>query len=146
MRKLLAIGFIWLGCAIAWMVLGSSVVHRTGESSSTMANGVSSLWGPALVQAPPTALVLADSTPTAAQVASPQQPVGSQPSSSARERVVVAGVPQPLTGPTPFELDASDIDVSLELEHRRKGLMWFATYGVSFSGRFAFENDDAEPP
>ncbi len=33
-------------------------------------------------------------------------------------------------------LDSSDIDVSIDLEHRRKGLLWYATYQVGFEGRY----------
>ncbi|MFQ5744333.1 MAG: inner membrane CreD family protein, partial [Acidobacteriota bacterium] len=34
-------------------------------------------------------------------------------------------------------LDASDIQVALELEHRRKGLLWYDLYGVDFAARYA---------
>ncbi len=36
MKRLLAIGFIWLCCAIAWMVLGSTIVYRSGERSGAL--------------------------------------------------------------------------------------------------------------
>jgi hypothetical protein len=44
----------------------------------------------------------------------------------------------------PLVLDRSDLDVHLALEHRQKGLLWFPTYAVSFSGRYALRNDSAE--
>jgi hypothetical protein len=34
----------------------------------------------------------------------------------------------------------TDAAVKLGLEHRRKGLMWFATYGVDFRARYTFVN------
>jgi hypothetical protein len=39
-----------------------------------------------------------------------------------------------------FELESSDIDVGLHLEHRRKGLLWYATYDVAFDGDYTFRN------
>jgi hypothetical protein len=32
-------------------------------------------------------------------------------------------------------------DVAFDLEHRQKGLMWYATYGVAFDGAYTFRND-----
>ncbi len=43
------------------------------------------------------------------------------------------------------ELDASDIAVDLQLQQRRKGLLWFATYGVAFAGNYTFTNDLPDP-
>jgi hypothetical protein len=37
-------------------------------------------------------------------------------------------------------LDSSDIDVQLQLEHRRKGLLWYATYDVAFDGSYTVQN------
>jgi len=35
---------------------------------------------------------------------------------------------------------ASDINVDLQLEHRRKGLLWYSTYKVGFLGDYEFRN------
>ena len=43
------------------------------------------------------------------------------------------------------ELESSEIDVGLELEHRRKGLLWYATYKVDFDGTYTFLNPMDEP-
>ena len=37
-------------------------------------------------------------------------------------------------------LDSSDISVDLKLEHRKKGLLWYSTYNVAFSGRYEIVN------
>lgn len=55
MRRLVAIGLIWFGCALAWMILGSSVVVRSGEASSSLGREVSALWGSPVDQRPPSA-------------------------------------------------------------------------------------------
>jgi hypothetical protein len=38
------------------------------------------------------------------------------------------------------ELLSSDIEVDLRLEHRRKGLLWYATYDVEFEAYYTFRN------
>ncbi|HEY1100742.1 MAG TPA: inner membrane CreD family protein, partial [Myxococcota bacterium] len=40
-------------------------------------------------------------------------------------------------------LVASDVDVTLDLEHRKKGLLWWPTYAVDFAGRYRFTMPDA---
>ncbi|MGQ9832385.1 MAG: inner membrane CreD family protein [Candidatus Villigracilaceae bacterium] len=39
-----------------------------------------------------------------------------------------------------LDLDSSNINVDLKLQHRRKGLYWYATYEVTFDGTYAFTN------
>nr|HID13510.1 hypothetical protein [Anaerolineae bacterium] len=38
------------------------------------------------------------------------------------------------------ELQSSEINVDLHLQHRRKGLLWYATYDVAFDGYYTFQN------
>ena len=38
------------------------------------------------------------------------------------------------------ELESGEINVDLQLEHRRKGLLWYATYEVDFDGYYTFQN------
>jgi len=38
------------------------------------------------------------------------------------------------------ELESGEINVDLHLEHRRKGLLWYATYDVVFDGYYTFQN------
>jgi hypothetical protein len=45
-----------------------------------------------------------------------------------------------LTHTLDLPLAASDIDVKLSVEHRKKGLLWFATYGVDFASAFEIAN------
>jgi inner membrane protein involved in colicin E2 resistance len=42
-------------------------------------------------------------------------------------------------------LDASKIKVGLKLGYRRKGLLWYSTYRVNFSGKYRFANLTTEP-
>jgi hypothetical protein len=42
-------------------------------------------------------------------------------------------------------LDASNIEVDLKLDHRKKGLLWYSTYRVVFLGEYRVVNNSAEP-
>jgi hypothetical protein len=50
-----------------------------------------------------------------------------------------------LTHTLELPLAASDIDVKLAVDHRKKGLLWFATYGVDFASDYAVENPVDQP-
>jgi inner membrane protein involved in colicin E2 resistance len=51
-------------------------------------------------------------------------------------KVTVENVPVTETLP----LESSRVDVSLDLEHRQKGLLWYSTYKVGFDGTYVFRN------
>lgn len=38
-------------------------------------------------------------------------------------------------------LEASDINVDIALEHRQKGLLWYSTYNVKFTGKYTIANN-----
>ena len=42
-------------------------------------------------------------------------------------------------------LDASRIDVTLTLDHRQKGLLWYSTYVVDFAAIYTFHNPTTDP-
>jgi hypothetical protein len=134
MKRLLVIGVIWFGCAAAWLVLGSTILVRSGATSSEQIEEVHLLWGRPLAQLPPRAqyreTVLrkeritrndADGRPIETEIT--------------REQEVQTEVP----------VVGSDVAARLVLEHRRKGLNWFSTYTVDFRAHYAFENPTREP-
>jgi hypothetical protein len=55
MKQLAQVGLIWFGCALAWMVLGTSLVLRSGDASSNLTRGVNQLWGSPIDQKAPQA-------------------------------------------------------------------------------------------
>jgi len=130
MRNLLAIGFVWLCCAAAWVVLGSTIVYRTGESSGQLNREVQALWGPPRTQSPPAA-VWRESKKVKELVTN----------YDAQGRPLVASIEREKWVDHPIALSRSNVSVRLRLEHRRKGLLWFPTYEVEFQGRYAFHND-----
>jgi hypothetical protein len=134
MRRLLAIGFIWLCCAVAWTILGSTLLHRSSAWSDGLGAEVQALWGPPLQQAPPVAT--GTETHAVAKVVETYD--------AKLGRAVKSQATEDVTTTRPLTLTGSDLGVSLALEHRRKGLLWFPTYGVTFRGTYVFRNDTAE--
>lgn len=134
MRRLLAIGFIWAGCALAWLVLGTTLVERSGESSGELLEEVHGLWGPPLQARPPSA--------TYTEVRKRREQTVTE-DAQGREQRQVRVVEEEV--PVPLPLVGSDVAASLSLEHRRKGLLWFPTYGVDFRGAYAFSNTTGAP-
>jgi hypothetical protein len=133
MKYFAAVVLVWMGCALAWMVLGATLVHRSGETSGELTSEVDKLWGPPLTQSPPNA--------------SYQQP------EKVREKVVTVDaqgrsveqwVEREVMKTVPLPLVRSDLEGKLALQHRQKGLLWFPTYSVDFGGRYEFVNDTRE--
>ena len=130
MKRLTAIGFIWVGCTIAWVILGSTLLMRTSESSTTLTSDLGGLWGPPLQQAPPHAGYVV--TRPHKELVSVTDATGSvvQRETTHDEEVQMS-----------LPLEHTDGKVSMHLEHRRKGLVWFATYAVDFRAEYDFVND-----
>ena len=130
MKRLVAIGCIWLGCTIAWVILGSTILARSGQSSTELMTEVWGLWGPPMEQAPPRALYTETHKKTE-HVTTTDAAGRPTTTDVTREEEVEVDIP----------LAQSDIDVRLGLEQRQKGLLWFATYGVDFRAEYTFVNE-----
>lgn len=129
MKRLLAIGFIWLGCLIAWVILGSTIIVRSDDSSWARSEEVQLLWGPALQQQPPRGVF------TELQKSRESKTITGRDGEP-----VVTSVEKEVPVEMDIRLDATDIQAKLALEHRRKGLVWFPTYTVDFQATYAFVN------
>jgi inner membrane protein involved in colicin E2 resistance len=53
LKRFVAIGVIFCGAGLAWMILGTTLAQRTIESDSSHRERLSSLWGSDLTQRPP---------------------------------------------------------------------------------------------
>jgi hypothetical protein len=135
MRRLLAIGVIWLGCAVAWTVLGSVLNLRSHDSSEARLGDVRALWGPPLAQLPPSALG-AETHKVKRTERNWDEKHGKYVDSEWLEDQSTV---------LPVTLAGSELEAALSLEHRRKGLLWFPTYQVAFAGKYTFRNDTGEP-
>src|SRR5512134_212822 len=102
--RLIGIIFIFICTTIAWAILGTSIMVRTNSGYTQLNRQVEDLWGSEHYQKAPTVTLKTI------------EEVGD------KEKEVI----------TPIELESSDVQVELQLEHRRKGLLWYSTYDVDF--------------
>ncbi len=123
-KRIIAIIFIFLCASVAWAILGGTLFSRTYYSDSLSQNRVTSTWGAPQVQSPPSASFTSK--------------VSKKQEFTENGKKVVETLEEEITTPVPLE--SSDIDVSLDLEHRQKGLLWYSTYKVGFSGGYVFRN------
>ncbi|HEX7451421.1 MAG TPA: inner membrane CreD family protein [Polyangiaceae bacterium] len=130
MKRLFAIAVIWLGCTVAWLILGGAVHLRTDSLSGSLTDEVYALWGPPGRQAPPLG--------TYQKIEKSEEKVVEQTSAGSVTRTVVHETKVDV----PVALDASNVHVKLALEQQRKGLMWFPTYGVDFHADYSLLNDN----
>lgn len=123
-KRIIAIAFIFVCTSIAWAILGGTIFTRTYDSGAASSSRVESTWGAEQNQGPPTA-----SFKTKVQT---------------KEEIVENGKKTVKTveseSTTELPLESSAIDVDLNLEHRQKGLLWYSTYKVGFSGVYTFRN------
>jgi hypothetical protein len=124
-KRIAALVFIFVCTSIAWAILGSTILARTySPLSDELKSRVAANWGTAQQQTPPTA--------------SYQHEVTHVTESEKGPKTFKAIETVPLT------LDASKIDVVLDLAHRQKGLLWYSTYAVVFGGDYTFANASAQ--
>ncbi|HEV3152962.1 MAG TPA: inner membrane CreD family protein [Candidatus Baltobacteraceae bacterium] len=104
-KYLSAVALVFVGASIAWLILGGTLVQRTGDSDTEQRAHLSTQWGSPQVQQAP---------------------------------VITAG---PVKHVVVIPIRSSRINVALNLEQRRKGLLWYNLYDVQFSGRYVVRND-----
>src|SRR5215211_4253796 len=124
LKRIVAIAFIFLCASAAWMVLGATVFSRTYDSDQVLEGQVASLWGAPQAQSPPAA------------TAEHAEPKTTETVVDGKKKTVTEKVSVTETLP----LESSRVDVSLGLEHRQKGLLWYSTYKVGFDGTYVFRN------
>ena len=119
LKRLVAIVLIFCGAGVAWMILGATILARTGDSDSTQLQKLSTQWGSSQTQEAP-------------QVTARVAVVAYNKDTKAFER----GFED-----TTVPIGSSRIAVALDLEQRRKGLLWYNLYDVRFAARYRVRND-----
>jgi hypothetical protein len=133
-RKLFAIAGIFLGTSAAWAILGTSLVARTGEFDSRLEQEVHALWGAPQRQLAATATLHRAAVDT--QVVESRDAAGKITRTETRKDVVRTQTLSP---------ESTRATADVQLEHRQKGLLWYATYEVRFRAAYRFRNPDSEP-
>jgi len=132
-RRLAAIALIFFGASMGWTILGSSLVARTGQFDGRLEQEVQLLWGAPHRQIAPQAWIQRPGVET--EVVETKETDG---------RILRKEVTKPVLRSVPVGLESTRATVDLDLEHRRKGLLWYATYGVQFKAAYKFQNPDEE--
>jgi len=127
-KRIAAIVFIFVCTSFAWAILGATIFTRTYESDAQLKGRVASTWGAPHEQSPPTACYQRLVPRTVERIEAGKTVVRTE-----EDKVLV-----------PLPLESSRVDVSLDLEHRQKGLLWYSTYRVGFAGAYGFRNTSDE--
>jgi inner membrane protein involved in colicin E2 resistance len=127
-RRLLAVAFIFLCTSAAWGILSATIYSRTQSQDSSLRGTIATNWGSPQEASPPIAQFSHKET--------------HKNMTKVDGRIVETEVESLVV--TPLPLDASHLNVALDLEHRQKGLMWYSTYRVSFAGTYAYRNPSAQ--
>src|SRR5262249_11783032 len=123
--RLAAILFIYCCSAVAWVVLGSTVLQRTRQFDYQLQQEVERLWGGRHRQIAPDATLYRPRTVS--------------------ERIKGRLVTRTEYDQVPLPLESSRVGVELLLDQRQKGLLWYNTYGVGFMARYTLHNPDDGP-
>ena len=123
-KRIIAITLIFICTSVAWVILGSTVFARTYNSEFASHSKVESTWGSDQNQAPPVASYILIETRDEETLENGIKVVKKIQS----QRLI------------DLPLESSKVDVGLDLQHRQKGLLWYSTYKVAFSGVYSFRN------
>lgn len=122
-NRIVAIIFIFICSAIAWMILGTAINARTSTANNLLDGQVQSVWGAAQVQSPPSATY----------------PIGDGKATELTVNGVTVQAEQKETD-IQLPIQASLVNVDVAVDYRQKGLLWYSTYRVGFSGTYTFQN------
>ncbi|MDD3627611.1 MAG: inner membrane CreD family protein [bacterium] len=124
-KKIAAIIFIYFCTVIAWVFLGSTMHFRSTNQDVKLKGAVRQLWGSSQKQTAPEFYYF---TERIEKVEKKEGDKIIQESRAVREKNGLA-------------IHKSDINVKIDLEHRRKGLLWYSTYKVDFKGTYTILNE-----
>lgn len=139
-RRLIAIAFIFICTSIAWMLLGATLIQRSSASDGRLRQRVGSTWGTAHAQHAPDAFT---ERLEARRVEEPEPRLRERPAAGTTTTTATPATRyriETVRARDALALEQTRASVAFDLEHRRKGLLWYATYGVDFDGAFRFRN------
>ena len=130
--RILAIVAVFLGATAAWAILAAITTQRTSTQGDKLGPEVQNLWGRPQTQLSPATTF---HWTTSLQVA---------------ETVEEDGKTQHVTKTVEDEHQrdvlpsATTIGAAIHLDHRLKGLLWYALYDVTFDGAWTYVHDGSE--
>jgi len=147
-RRILAIAFIFICASIAWVILGANIFMRTQGTDRNLRTRVGSTWGTNQAQRAPAAFT--EKIETRTIDANDRIAPALRDRNQQRDLTTATAAPPAPGNRTelvrtrvPLSLDQTRAAVDFDLDHRRKGLLWYSTYAVKFDGQFRFRNTTA---
>jgi inner membrane protein involved in colicin E2 resistance len=129
-KRIIAIGFVYIIATLGWMTLGGTIIYRTENQDTSLKQEVGQLWGMPLTQQAPTATLAVERKAQTEKI----DPVTKKP--------VIEGTT--VTDELEVLLTSSDIKVDLQLDQRQKGLLWYSTYNLAFAADYTFVNTQSK--
>lgn len=123
LKRIVAIAIVYLIAVVGWITLAGTISYRTDHQDAALKHEVGQLWGSPLEQRAPGA--------TLGIVRQAQEWDATQ------KRNIVTTV----TDKYDLPIIENALRLGLELDQRQKGLLWYSTYRVRFSGDYVFENN-----
>lgn len=127
-KRILAIAAVFIMATLSWTVLGGVTTTRSGDQRHKLDAAVQDLWGSPQIQPAP-------------RLSFEWKSVREQKRTeltSAGTREITELVEDHHAEPVP--LDASDLDVTIGSDLRRKGLHWYSLYDVKLAGQYRYEH------
>ncbi|HLF82708.1 MAG TPA: inner membrane CreD family protein [Blastocatellia bacterium] len=126
-KRIVAIAIVYLIAVVGWITLAGTITYRTDHQDADLKHEVGQLWGTPLDQKAPWASLTVDSITRT-----------EKPNPANNGVVVVRAGAEP--GKYELPIAQNEIRAGFELDQRQKGLLWYSTYRVRFSGDYVFEN------
>lgn len=125
-KKLIAVGFIFICASVAWMILGAANMNRTDTAYSSLKQEVATLFGDSL------------------DIYAPE--CHAKVPRTVEETVDGRRVVTTVYDLVPAEIAKTDARVSVVLDPRKKGNLWFPTFRARFTGEWVFSADKSAIP
>lgn len=133
--RILGIFAVFLLASVGWLVLGGVTSSRTDEQLAALDGRVSDLWGSPQTQAAPTFTEeWVETVTTREQV------------TDAAGIVRTVDKLQQVQRLNPVDPARTRITVDLHLDQRRKGLLWYPLYDVTFAGQWTYTHPATAVP
>lgn len=123
-KRIFILLFIFVCTSIAWFILGGVTTARTNEQDVKLRSAVGQLWGTMQRQEAPFVFYQTKKDKKVTTV------IGNETIVETKTEVI----------DHPVAIEGSAIDVSIDLDHRRKGLLWYSTYQLTFHGVYRIVN------
>lgn len=128
LKRIIAMTFIFICTTFAWIILGTITNIRTYKYDGNLKKAVGQLWGSVQKQGAPLLL----------KEVKKEKEVKTIEDGKTKEEIQI------VTENLPVNLNGSNINVKLNLDQRKKGLLWYSVYRVQFEGKYKVKNQSLE--